>query len=96
MELKSMSTMDESVVRRARVLTLDPIPTQHTFSDDPVDEALEKITFSTKVLVGVFLFTVLLMMGIWASWNLKNALHIDLRRGRHHELIDEVNDAFGI
>ena len=88
--------MDEAIVRRARVETLEPITTEHTFSDDPVDQALEKIAFSTKVLVGVFLFTVLLMMGIWASWNLKNALHIDLRRGRHHELIDEVNDAFGI
>ena len=94
--MKSIGIMDEAIVRRARVETLEHISTEHTFSDDPVDQALEKVAFSTKVLAGVFLFTVLLMMGIWASWNLKNALHIDLRRGRHHELIDEVNDAFGI
>lgn len=86
----------ELVKRTAVVNELEPIKVDNTFNKDAVDEALDKVTFTTKTLMGVFLFTMLIMIGIWATWNLKNALHIDLRRGRHHELIDEVNDAFGI
>jgi len=86
----------ELVKRTAVVNELEPIKVDSTFNKDAVDEALDKVTFTTKTLMGVFLFTILIMIGIWATWNLKNALHIDLRRGRHHELIDEVNDAFGI
>jgi len=82
--------------RIAVVNELEPVKVDSTFNKDVVDDALDKVTFATKTLVGVFLFTILIMIGIWATWNLKNALHIDLRRGRHHELIDEVNDAFGI
>ncbi len=86
----------ELVKRTAVVNELEPIKVDNTFNKDAVDEALDTVTFTTKTLMGVFLFTMLIMIGIWATWNLKNALHIDLRRGRHHELIDEVNDAFGI
>lgn len=86
----------ELVKRTAVVNELEPIKVDNTFNKDAVDDALDKVTFTTKTLMGVFLFTMLIMIGIWATWNLKNALHIDLRRGRHHELIDEVNDAFGI
>ena len=86
----------ELVKRTAVVNELEPIKVDNTFNKDAVDEALDKVTFTTKTLMAVFLFTMLIMIGIWATWNLKNALHIDLRRGRHHELIDEVNDAFGI
>lgn len=86
----------ELVKRTAVVNELESIKVDSTFNKDVVDEALDKVTFTTKTLMGVFLFTMLIMIGIWATWNLKNALHIDLRRGRHHELIDEVNDAFGI
>jgi len=82
--------------RIAVVNELEPVKVDSTFNKDVVDGALDKVTFATKTIVGVFLFTMLIMIGIWATWNLKNALHIDLRRGRHHELIDEVNDAFGI
>lgn len=86
----------ELVKRTAVVNELEPIKADSTFNKDVVDEALDKVTFTTKTLMTVFLFTMFIMIGIWATWNLKNALHIDLRRGRHHELIDEVNDVFGI
>ena len=82
--------------RIAVVNELEPIKVDSTFNKDVVDDALDKVTFATKTLVGVFLFTMLIMIGIWATWNLKNALHIDLRRGRHHVLIDNVNDALSI
>ena len=40
--------------------------------------------------------TVTILFGAWGAWNLKNYLKIDIMSGPHHELIDDVNEAFGI
>ena len=82
--------------RVARVNELEPLVDAVPQERDHVDEVLDKFTFGAKTLLLVFLGTVVLLMAIWGTWNLKNALKIDLMAGPHHEMIDEVNEAFGI
>jgi hypothetical protein len=38
----------------------------------------------------------LLIIGVWVIWNVKNTLHIDLMSGPHHGLIDEINKSLGL
>ena len=84
----------ESVVRIARVS--EPLPKVEVAKKDHIDEAIDKVVFSAKTLILVFLATITILLGVWATWNLKNNLHIDLIGGGHHDTIDQVNEAFGI
>lgn len=84
----------EGVVRIARVS--EPLPKVEMAKRDHVDEAIDKVVFSAKALMLVFLATITILLGVWATWNLKNNLHIDLMSGGHHDTIDQVNEAFGI
>jgi len=84
----------ESIVRIARVS--EPLPKVEVAKRDHIDEAIEKVVFSAKTLMLVFLATITILLGVWATWNLKNNLHIDLMSGGHHDTIDQVNEAFGI
>ena len=84
----------ESIVRKARVS--DSLPKVEVAKRDHIDEAIDKIVFSAKTLMVVFLATITILLGVWATWNLKNNLHIDLMGGGHHDTIDQVNEAFGI
>jgi hypothetical protein len=79
--------------RVARVRELEPLADAVPQEWDHVDDALDKSTFGAKTLL---LVTVVLFTAIWGTWNLKNALKIDLIAGPHQEMIDEVNEAFGI
>ena len=80
-------------VRIARVSELEPIKVEHT---DAIDQVLDRFAFSVKTLLTIFIFTVILLFSIWATWNLKNSLKIDIVNGPHHETIDELNNTFGI
>ena len=80
-------------VRIARVIELEPIKVEHT---DAIDQVLDRFSFSVKTLLTIFIFTIILLFSIWATWNLKNSLKIDIVNGPHHETIDELNNAFGI
>ena len=80
----------------SRVKALQPLFDAVPQERDHVDEVLDKFTFGAKTLLVVFLGTVMLLLAIWGTWNLKNYLKIDLMAGPHHEMIDEVNEAFGI
>jgi len=84
----------ESIVRIARVS--EPLPKVEIAKKDHIDEAIDKVVFSAKTLMVVFLATISILLGVWATWNLKNNLHIDLMSGGHHDTIDQVNEAFGI
>ena len=84
----------ESIVRIARVS--EPLPKVEVTKRDHIDEAIDKVVFSAKTLTLVFLATITILLGVWATWNLKNNLHIDLMGGGHHDTIDQVNEAFGI
>jgi len=84
----------ESIVRIARVS--EPLPKVEIAKKDHIDEAIDKVGFSAKTLMVVFLATISILLGVWATWNLKNNLHIDLMSGGHHDTIDQVNEAFGI
>ena len=84
----------ESIVRIARVS--EPLPKVEIAKKDHIDEAIDKEVFSAKTLMVVFLATISILLGVWATWNLKNNLHIDLMSGGHHDTIDQVNEAFGI
>ena len=75
---------------------LDPVLCQKEGISDPVEEAIDKFSFSVQTLVVVFLLTMLLIIGIWVIWNVKNTLHIDLKSGPHHGLIDEINKSLGL
>jgi len=80
-------------VRVAKVKDLEPVVVSQ---QDAVDKAIDKFMFSAKSLLALFVLTLTILMGIWGTWNLKNTLKIDLMAGPHHEMIDEVNQAFGI
>lgn len=58
-------------VRIARVIELEPIKVEHT---DAIDQVLYSFAFSVKTLLTIFIFTVVLLFSIWATWNLKNSL----------------------
>ncbi len=79
--------------RQAKVQELEKIKYS---SADPVDSAIDKFLFGSKTLIITFIITVTILFGAWGAWNLKNYLKIDIMSGPHHELIDEVNEAFGI
>ena len=67
-------------VRIARVSELEPIKVEHT---DAIDQVLDSFAFSVKTLLTIFIFTVVLLFSIWATWNLKNSLKIDIVNGPH-------------
>ena len=79
--------------RQAKVKELENIEYS---SADPVDYAIDKFLFGSKTLIITFITTVTILFGVWGAWNLKNYLKIDIMSGPHHELIDDVNEAFGI
>ena len=80
--------------RIAKVST--PLPTIQHYKTDAVDKAIDKFLFTTRTLLVTFLGTIGIILMVWATWNLKNYLKIDLMSGPHHELIDNVNEAFSI
>ena len=82
--------------RIARVNDLDPVLPHKEGISDPVEEAINKFSFSVQTLVVVFLLTMLWIIGVWVIWNVKNTLHIDLMSGSHHGLIDEINKSLGL
>ena len=94
--LDSKDSLSTPLQRVARVNDLEPILSNKEGISDPVEEAIDKFSFSVQTLVVVFLLTMLLIIGVWVIWNVKNALHIDLMSGPHHGLIDEINKSLGL
>lgn len=58
--------------------------------------AVESGFSDVKLFVGLgFGFTVVIL-GVWATWNVKNILKIDIFPGGHHTFIDDVNAQVGM
>jgi hypothetical protein len=51
---------------------------------------------NAKLFVGLGFGFTLITVTIWATWNVKNILKIDIFPGGHHGMIDDINAGVGM
>jgi hypothetical protein len=73
-----------------------------TFEDTRKENSM-RITYSVdngfknaKLFVGLGFGFTLVTVTIWATWNVKNILKIDIFPGGHHGMIDDINAGVGM
>lgn len=67
-----------------------------TNEEDRLNNAVDSFMKNSKTTIGMIAIGALGVVGMFALWNLKNILKIDIFLGGHHSIIDDINESLGL